>query len=534
MECTGPQFFQALEAGSRWLEENVAFVNALNVFPVPDGDTGTNMALTMRSTLQAARDISETDTGSLTRSMAAGALLGARGNSGVILSQIIRGIAAGLANEVNVSGLALARALEDASQAAYRAMGNPVEGTILTVMKQAAVGGRDALAANADAGISGVLDAAVTAAKEAVENTPNLLPVLKEAGVVDSGGQGLSIILEGMLRYLVGGEYPEPYALPEGISTAWIESQTQREDYGFCTEFVVQGEGFRMDEVSAAMGELGDSEGLVGDSSMLRVHIHTDNPDDVLEYGRTLGELEQVSVRDMDQQHTQFLSYHEGGDATYLTGVVSVASGSGLADVMRSLGASAIVWGGQSMNPSTEDILNAVEAIPAPDVIVLPNNKNIVKTAEQTQSLTGKHIYVLPTIGIPEGIAALVSYVREFDVEENFRAMDEAVGEIQWGEITHTIRPTQFEGKEIPTGHAIGMTEGEIVTTGATADDALVALCKGLGAEDGGTLTIYYGADISTETVEATEARLVEAFPNLDIETAYGGQPHYPYIVSLE
>jgi DAK2 domain fusion protein YloV len=360
-----------------------------------------------------------------------------------------------------------------------------------------------------------------------------LLPVLKQAGVVDSGGQGLVVLLEGIYSHIDGKPLPIPYVHSKSINTDWITSQSTSNDYGFCTEFVIQGMNTPFEDVQSALRNLGESEGLIGDISLARVHIHTNDPDAILKYGESVGRLEQVSIRDMEQQHEQFLSFHDKTDLAIASGVVAVASGAGFASIMRSLGASAVVWGGQTMNPSVEDLLIAIESVPSNDVILLPNNKNIVRTGEQTRSVTGKNIHVIPTKSMVEGIAALIAFLQDAPADQNVPDMTEA-SSTEWGEITHAVRTTQINGLPLDAGSPIGIANDTIIATGATSEEALLNLCNHLKVKTDTLLSVYYGSEVKDSTVEDITMRLRSAFPKSEIELLYGGQPHYPYIVSVD
>ncbi|MBI4328793.1 MAG: DAK2 domain-containing protein [Chloroflexi bacterium] len=532
--CTGQDWLRMFSVATRWLEANAESVNALNVYPVPDGDTGTNMVLTLHAALRETSAFAEADADAVARSMAHGALMGARGNSGVILSQYIGGLATGLKGKQRVTAPDLAQALQAASEASYKAMSNPVEGTILTVGRAAAQGAV-ARAEHPDADLVAILAEAVLEAKTAVQKTPDLLPVLKEAGVVDAGGEGLYLLLQGALAFLRGEELeaPPPTAEKPRIAASWFTSQRETA-LGFCTEFVLTGPALSADRLRQEMARFGESESIVGDDKLVRVHLHAQEPEAVLAYARSVGEVEQVSVRDMNLQHQQFLATHTGRGATLRCGAVAVAPGSGFAKLMRSLGASAVVWGGQTMNPSTEDILNAVEAIPAPEVIVLPNNKNIVPTARQAQSVTGKAIHVLSTVSLPQGIAALVAFNAERGAPDNLKAMEEAIAGVRTAEVTYAVRSTRLGGVEVEAGDVIALVDGKLVLARKRLEEVMAELPDLLGVDNGSLLTLYFGEGVSPEQAEETAQALRAAHAGLEVEVAAGGQPHYPYILSLE
>jgi DAK2 domain fusion protein YloV len=526
------------QVATDWLDTNCSAVNALNVFPVPDGDTGTNMLLTLRSGLRRADETLPTgsgfDAGAFASEMSRGALMGARGNSGVILSQYLKGFASGLTGVADAGADDLARALSEAANAAYSAMSNPVEGTILTVARSA---GEAALAATTleSGNPAGTLLAAAGAAEMAVERTPDLLPVLREAGVVDSGGQGLALLLRAAAAALAGGN-PGPQLESAGqvaIDQAWLAGQQQTE-WGYCTEFVVLDPLVSGDEMRVAMSGFGDSESIVSGDGLIRVHIHTATPEEALGHAETTGKLDQVSIRNMNQQHEQFIAGHSSGTDAPICGVVAVAAGVGFVRVLRSLGAGAIIWGGQSMNPSAEEIAEAAESIPATQVVVLPNNRNIIATARLAAEISSKGLSVIPSNALPEGIAALLVFNPYEDAGTNASRMEEALGEVLWGEVTHAVRSGQNGDLAYETGQAIALLRGEMVSAGASADEMAVDLVKQMGPEEGSVLTIYYGAGVTGETAEALADQISDQMDGLETEVVEGGQPLYPYIVSLD
>ncbi len=522
-----------------WLETNVPAVNALNVFPVPDGDTGTNMLLTLRSGLRRAHealdDSSGFGSGRFAAELARGALLGARGNSGVILSQYLNGFARALEGVGDASGADLARALTRAADAAYGAMSNPVEGTILTVARAAADGASAATGAAGAADPAATLLAAAKAAEAAVERTPQLLPVLAEAGVVDSGGQGLALLLRAMTATLSGEDLGLPIesAEPVTIDQSWLANQ-QQEEWGYCTEFIVLDPLISGDEMRAAMAAFGESESIVSGDGMIRVHIHTASPEEALGHAETTGRLEQVSIRNMDQQHEQFVAGHSSGVDAPVCGVIAVAAGVGFVRVLRSLGAGAIIWGGQSMNPSAEEIAEAADSIPQSQVIILPNNRNIVATAKLAGSISSKSLSVVDSVALPEGIAALLAFNPYEDADGNTSRMVDAIGEVLWGEVTRAVRSGSSGDVSYEEGQAIALFRGNLVASNASAEHAAIDLIEKMGPEDGSVLTIYYGAGATAQTAEEVAHRVTQQVEDLEIEVVEGGQLLYPYIVSLE
>ena len=536
--CTGLQLRDLLRAATEWLEINVPAINALNVFPVPDGDTGANMLLTLRSGLRRAGEVlgngPEFDVATLTAEVARGALMGARGNSGVILSQYLNGFARALDGVSSATAEDLARALSGASDAAYSAMSNPVEGTILTVSRSA--GDAAVSAAGAETGTVAVtLLAAAEAAQAAVERTPELLPVLAEAGVVDSGGQGLALLLRAAAAARTGAD-PGPRLEATqhvAIDQTWLAEQ-QGTDWGYCTEFVVLEPRVTGDEMRAAMAAFGESESIVTGDGLIRVHIHTASPEEALGHAETTGRLEQVSIRNMDQQHEQFVAGHSAGVDAPVSGVVAVAAGVGFVRVLRSLGAGAIIWGGQSMNPSAEEIAETADSIPAQDVIVLPNNRNIVATARLAAEVSRKSIRVVDSVALPEGIAALLAFNPYEDAGANTPRMVEAMAQVSWGEVTHAVRSGRIGDVPYQTGQAIALLRGELVAVGASAEEAVIDLIERMEPEEGSVLTVYCGAGITAQAGEDLVGRIASETPGLEVEVVEGSQPLYPYIVSLE
>ena len=536
----GQELKEMLATATGWLEKSSSDIDALNVFPVPDGDTGTNMLLTMRSAIEEVGLARDPDVSEVAQAVATGALMGARGNSGVILSQIWRGLAQGLQDKQSITGSDLVEALQQASATAYKGISNPVEGTILTVVRESSAAGQSHVAGGNDDLIS-VLEAVVSAAGESVANTPTLLPVLKDAGVVDAGGQGLYTILEGSLRYLRGeseqmqfrkpqmitSSIPQPVKLPQMIAAEEVP-------FGYCTEFMLKGEGFNQDKIKARLQKQGESLIIVGDETTTRIHIHTMDPGKVMRYATSLGTIHQVSVRNMDEQHQDFLAMQKERSPTVDVATVAVVSGDGLADVFTSLGTTAIVTGGQTMNPSTNDLLQAVKAVSSDKVIVLPNNKNIVLAAEQVQSLTDKIIEVVPTQTIPQGVAALLAFEYEADFETNTELMREAKAKVKTIEITRAVRAVQLNGLSIKKKQTIGLLDGELLAAGENTIDILTKILAKLDLKDIEIVTIYYGADSGPDEAEHVSASIRDHYSQLQVEVVRGGQPYYDYIVSIE
>lgn len=525
-------------AATGWLERSAQDIDALNVYPVPDGDTGTNMLLTMRSTIEEAEKAAEDNTSAVAVAMARGALTGARGNSGVILSQIFRGLAKAMGNKEAIDGLELAKALEQGSIMAYRALTNPVEGTILTVAKEAA----SAALAQASTGandIVSVMEAAVSAAREAVANTPALLPVLRESGVVDAGGQGLYTILDGALRYLKGQteemQYRKLLVVASNVApTGRIRSRIVEVPYGYCTELILKGRRLDPERIKAQLDRKGQSLMVVGDENAVRVHIHTDNPGGIIRYATIRGTLHNVSIRNMDEQYKDFLEMQRERMPELNIGVVAVASGDGLADVFRSLGAAAVVSGGQTMNPSTRDLAEAVESANADYVIILPNNKNVIPVAQQVQALTKKKVAVVPTRTIPEGISALLALDYEADFKTNTELMTKAKSAVKSISVTRAMRSTQLGGLKIRKRQFISFLNGDLVAVGDVIIDVLNETLSRLPLGRAEVVTIYYGDGVGQAEAEEIGHNIRERYPNVQVEVVWGGQPNYKYIISVE
>lgn len=530
---SGNDWREMFASATGWLEKIVPDINALNVYPVPDGDCGTNMLFTMRASVAEGANSVDGTISSVVQAMAKGALMGARGNSGVILSQIWRGLAESLKDKETIDGKELAEALCNASETAYRTLTHPVEGTILTVMKTAALAARTATASSTPVA---VLEAALGAAKEAVAETPSLLPVLREAGVVDAGGHGLYTLLEGALLHLKGDtDHNSPQLVSSHLALVARPAEISTEEaYGFCTQFMIKAEGFDIGELREKLQHLGTSLMVVGDSSLVRVHIHALEPDKVIAEASAFGTLLNLDVCNMDEQHQDFLLVHTGKMANVSTAVVAVTNGEGLANVFSNLGVSAIVPGGQTMNPSTTDILQAVEAVPSDNVIILPNNKNIVLTASQVQSLTKKTVKVIPTETTPQGITALLAFSPEANFETNTERMTEAQTTVKTIEVTKAIRATRLNGLAIDNGQIIGLLDGELRAAGDDVDGVVFDLLSRIDTGKAGVVTIYYGCNAIEAEANQLAARINERYQGLEVGIVSGGQPHYRYIISVE
>ena len=535
-------------AGAGCLEANADAINALNVFPVPDGDTGLNMTLTLRAALDATPP-DASSVGEASAALARGALLGARGNSGVIFSQFLKGLAAALADNDVADGPAVAAALDAAADAGYEAVGNPVEGTMLSVMRAA---GGAALASGANAGAAETLRDAGAAAERALARTPEQLPVLKEAGVVDAGGQGVVAFLAGMAARANGEDTDYRAALPDGaassaasanVSREFLE-HTEEEMYGYCTQFVVQGEGLDPAALRERVMAVAASTVVIGDDRVVRVHAHAEDPGPLLSIGAAAGALSRVDIVNMDAQHQDFMTRHgyEGAAVPHkhakreraVFAVVPVAPSEGLARIFRSLGAAAVVSGGQTMNPNAAAIIAAVEEANADLVVALPNNKNVILAAEQAAALSESSIAVAPSATIPQGVAAMLAVNPDLDAEANVAAMTAAMSGVRSGEVTTAVRSAVVDGVAVAEGQAIAMLDGALAAAAATPNDALAAMLDAAGAGDGALVTLYYGAGLAEPDAREAAVALAERFPGAEIEIYDGGQPHYHYLVSIE
>jgi DAK2 domain fusion protein YloV len=538
-EISGQDLRDMFAAATNWLEKSSADIDALNVFPVPDGDTGTNMLLTMRSTIEEAFRAPDHSASAVAKAMAKGALMGARGNSGVILSQILRGLAKALEGKEKITAADLAEALEESSTQAYRGISNPTEGTILTVIKDVAHAAREKVAENGN-DLVALLETAVAAANESVANTPKLLKVLREAGVVDAGGQGLFTILEGALHYLTGEEeqmrFRKPKIIISDLPATKLPAMIAADEipYGYCTEFLLKGEDIDTDKIRKKMEKKGESLIVVGDESAVRIHIHTLDPGEVLSFASGLGTMHQVSVRNMDEQHQGFLEMQKERAPAIDTAIIAVVSGDGLADVFTSLGVSAIIPGGQTMNPSTKDLLQASEAAASDKIIILPNNKNIIPTAGQVQELTKKTIHVIPAETIPQGIAALLAFDYEANFDTNTQLMDKALENVRTIEITRAVRATQIGRLKIQKKQAIGFLDGDLVAVGDSPAEVLNRTLRKVNLNKAEVITIYCGADTQRTEADELAREIKENHSHLQMEVVQGGQPHYNFIVSIE
>jgi len=540
----GKTFRKMFSAGTRWLERAAPDINAINVFPVPDGDTGTNMLLTMRSAVEEGATANGHGVGAVARSMAYGALMGARGNSGVILSQVWRGFADALEGSDTAGGAELAEALARASATAYAGLIHPVEGTILTVLRDAADAARIAADVEETAFVS-VLEAVVEAARKSVAATPDLLPVLKEAGVVDAGAQGLYVLLDGALSSFNGktkeqkGAHPVLVVAEVGAVQKSTSATTQVEvPYGFCTNFIIEGKDIDADKMSKKLAKMGQSLVIATDSSsessVVRVHIHSFNPGDILNYAAKLGTLHQIEVHNMDDQYAEYIKLQRSRLPQVDTAIVTIASGDGLFDIFNSLGATIVVPGGQTMNPSVRQLVQAVDMAPSDNVVLLPNNKNIVLTAAQVQGVSSKRVSVVPSRTIPQGVSALLAFNYDLAVDKNILAMTEALQSVTTVEITRAMRRTQMSGVKVHKGQFIAIrNDKELIAAGDVLDEVVLEALEKSGVSDAELVTLYSGVEVDSATAKDV-ASGIRARYRIEVELVDGGQPHYDFIISIE
>ncbi|MGB6409442.1 MAG: DAK2 domain-containing protein [Planococcus donghaensis] len=545
----GVKFAEMVQMGSHHLFQNADYVDALNVFPVPDGDTGTNMNLSMTSGAKETTAQADAHIGKTAGALSKGLLMGARGNSGVILSQLFRGFGKYIASESELTVLKFAEALQHGVETAYKAVMKPVEGTILTVAKDAAAKGMEIAKTEED--IIAFFEAVVTEAQASLERTPDLLPVLKEVGVVDSGGQGLVYVYEGFLASLKGEELPEKHAhhsMTDLVSAEHHKNiagfmDTADIEFGYCTEFMVKFEEGKK-EFNEAMfrsdlSGYGDSLLVIADDEVAKIHIHSEEPGKVLTYGQDYGSLISMKIENMRQQHIDivgedFQKSAPKKQATHPYAVVTVAMGEGIAELLRSIGASYVIEGGQTMNPSTEDIVNAVKSIGAERVLILPNNKNIIMAAEQAAELLDIEAAVVPTTDVPQGMSALLAFNPGASVEENQASMASASKHVKSGSVTFAVRDTSIDGVEIKKDDFMGISEGKIIVSDSKLEYVTEELAKKLVDSEAEIVTILYGED----TTEADAQKLGEFIESLnsdvEVEIHNGKQPLYPFILAVE
>jgi len=539
---------EMIDLGSKNLAKNAEKINALNVFPVPDGDTGTNMNLSMSSgAKETAANVVE-NIGELGKSFSKGLLMGARGNSGVILSQLFRGMSQYIADKKEVNAKEFAEAIQNGVSIAYKAIIKPVEGTILTVAREAAEAGLKA--AENTTSVVEVMEAIYAEAQASLKRTPELLPILKEVGVVDSGGQGLVCVYQGFVAALKGEKIEGLEAVETNVVDMQFEDNHDMdfmspEDivYGFCTEFTVrldkEKKEFDEDEFRADMSKFGDSLLVISDSEYVKIHVHTETPGEVFNYGQQYGELIKIKSDNMREQHREVLRKQEAKQTTAPKelkeqAMISISMGAGLSKVLTSMGVDYIVEGGQTMNPSTEDIMKAIKEVNAKNIFIFPNNKNIQLAAKQAAELAEENVFVVESKTAPQGLAAVMVYNPQAAAEENFANMQEVLSTVSTLEVTHAVRDTNIEGVEIKKDEFMGIRNGKIVVSNLSLNTVLEELLEKSLDEDSEIVTLYLGEESTEEYTDFLEQLIEEKYPDVEVELIESGQPVYPYIIGVE
>ena len=527
---------KAFIGAANLLEKNKETVNSLNVFPVPDGDTGTNMHLTIKSAVNQVLKENDTSVAKIALAASNGSLMGARGNSGVILSQLFRGFANGLKGKNTADVMDIANAFKSAADTAYKAVMKPTEGTILTVARRCAEYGMKLAKEESD--IVVFLEKVIKHGNEVVEQTPDMLPVLKEAGVVDAGGKGLMFVLTGAYNAITYKEAIDVDMLKvETTVQKPVPHDIQESDikYGYCTEFMIKTDVEDYESFRESISKFGDSLLVVGGEGIIKVHIHTNNPGLVLEKALTLGELNDIKIDNMRYQHRHIIEEKENENKEQKEySFVAVSMGDGLNNVFKELNVDYVIPGGQTMNPSTEDILNAINKVNGKNIVVFPNNGNIILAAEQAKELSDKNVYIIPTKTIPEGIASLLAFNPELEIEDNINNMKEAIKNVITGQVTYSVRDSEINHKKISKDDIIGISKGEVVSNGSDIEEVSMELLRNIVTEDSSLITIFYGNGIEEDVANKLSERIQEEFEDMDVEVIFGGQPIYYYIFSIE
>jgi len=536
----GPLFKRALLGSLTWLGANHEEVNRLNVFPVPDGDTGTNMLLTLQSAVEDVKESNAAEVSKIAKLASHGSLMGARGNSGVILSQIFRGFARAVEGKSSLTPAELAAAFEEAANAAYRAVNKPTEGTILTVAREAGRAAATA-ASTPDATVPRVIAGAAAGARAAVQKTPSQLQILRDAGVVDAGGFGLQLILEGMLKTVEESD-PAFAALAESkkpvIPAAQVALDLPEGGWGYCTEFLIEGANLDTELIRGQIEALGNSVLVVGEPELVKVHVHTDDPTRVINLAGGYGKLLKLNVGDMSTQHRRILETEGGGQGAAPRpngiGIAAVVAGRGLVDIFRGLGVDAIIEGGQTMNPSTQDMLTAIESVPYDEVILLPNNGNVIAAAKQVVGLTKKKVHLVETHSVPQGVSAVVAFRPERPAAENLRAIRTEAERVQTIEVTHAVRDTRSNGVKVRKGDVIGLINAKLEFAGDDYAEVVKQALGKLGPDSYELVTVYRGEQATDAEMSKLESEIRSHYPGLEVEVQQGGQQHYPFILSVE
>lgn len=532
---------EMLAGGAANLEINKEYVDSLNVFPVPDGDTGTNMSLTIATAVREMNAVQSDDLDDIVGAFARGALKGARGNSGVILSQIIKGFTTVLKDAKEITTKVFAKAFGLATEVAYNAVTKPKEGTILTVIRYIAENAQSLALRNSN--FEPFLEAIIKKGEEILAKTPEMLPVLKKAGVVDAGGMGLIIVFQGFYNVLTGVEM-------ENIAPSVIEGADEALDkfsgdvhelenikYAYCTEYFVinlfkETTEEDIEKLRDKLMLIGDCVIAIGDLSMVKVHVHTNTPNKAIGYGLKLGELDKIKIENMLEQNRALIAKKTADKKPI--GILSICTGDGMANIFKELNVDKIIEGGQTMNPSVEDILAEIERINSDSIILLPNNKNIILAAEQAKELTNKRIEILKTVNVPQGISAVVAFDPELDIDTNVENMTAAYEEIEYGEVTYAVRTTQLDGFDLKEGDVIGLTSKKIVAKSNNVVECAIEVIEKLIDEDKSVITLYYGNGVSEEEASEFADTLSEKYEDIEVQVLYGGQPHYYYMMSVE
>ena len=537
-------------AGAANLEAKKEFINELNVFPVPDGDTGTNMTLTILSAAKEVKALENPDMVAIAKAISSGSLRGARGNSGVILSQLLRGFTKEIREHKEIDTITLAKACERATATAYEAVMKPKEGTILTVAKGASQKAAELAETTED--LDTFISEVINYAQEVLEKTPEMLPVLKEAGVVDSGGQGLLEVMRGAYDAFQGKEI-DYSAIEASAGTKMVKPSEQAETeikFGYCTEFIImlEKEFTAKDEteIKAYLESIGDSIVCVADDDIVKIHVHTNDPGLAIQKALTYGQLSRMKIDNMREEHQERLikdaeklaaqqAEAKKAEPRKEVGFIAVSIGEGMNEIFRELGADYIIEGGQTMNPSTEDMLNAIDQVNAEHIFILPNNKNIILAANQAQTLTeDKDIIVVPSKTVPQGITAIINYMPDADAQTNLEAMIEGIGNVKTGQVTYAVRDTHIDDKEIHEGDIMGIGDSGILAVGQSVEETTKEMLAQLVDEDTELISLYYGQDVQEESAENFAQEIEDLYPDVDVDVHSGGQPIYYYVLSVE
>jgi len=545
IKINGHDFYNMVVNASNRLLEQSDFVNALNVFPVPDGDTGTNMSMTFKAAVKDIENINTDSIGEVSKKLAKGALMGARGNSGVILSQILRGISKGLEGKKEVDVTEFAIGFFEGSKSAYKAVMRPTEGTILSVIRAASEAAIESEAKD----IVSFMEEITIKAKEMLDRTPELLPALKKAKVVDSGGMGLYIILQGMLEALKDGIQAEIKDITISASNNTLARSTDEIEikFGYCTEFIILGDAKLGNKFQKEIETLGDSMIVVGYDDVIKVHIHTNDPGLVLSKAVAIGELSKIKIDNMREEHREILINAKDKEENIATvqngnsedekkkyGFITVAMGDGISNIFKDLGIDYVIEGGQTMNPSTQDILDAVNKINAEHIFIMPNNKNIIMAANQATEISDKDIRVVPTTTIPQGIACATMFNFDSEVDDNFNNLKNTIEEVKTGSVTYAVRDTEIDGINIKEGNMIGLVEGKIKEVGEEKKSVASKVLEDMIDDECELITVYYGEEVSDEEAHEFELELQGKYEELDIQFYKGNQPLYYFLMSVE